>query len=112
MQIVLCNNFTATVSCVDFLPFPTCKGGFESAPLYTVPNVPSPMVLCKEMSSKRTSHGSQNSALDLKNVSKIQKLELLTKKLPTKKHTYIIYLVSCTWYIGNSPNKFTNTIIF
>ena len=74
---LLCNIFTATVRPIfisslsvlrgeDFFPFPTSIVCFKSLPLYTFPNAPSPMILFKEMSLKRTSNGSDNSELDLK----------------------------------------------
>ena len=69
-QIVLCNIFTATVSCEEFLPFPSPTSCFESSLLYTVPNAPSPMTLCKEMSSKRTSQGSTSFKVVLKTSGK------------------------------------------
>ena len=77
-KIVLCNIFTATVTlfficccflsflrCEDCLSLPISINCFRSSPLYTFPNAPSPMILSKEMSSKRTSHGSKSPELVL-----------------------------------------------
>ena len=74
---LLCNIFTATVRPIfisslsvlrgdDCFRFSTSIVCFKSLPLYTFPNAPSPMILFKEMSLKRTSNGSDKSELDLK----------------------------------------------
>ena len=95
---ILCNIFTATVRpsfvccCFlsvlrgDFLPFPTSIVCFRSWPLYTFPKAPSPMILCKEMSSKRTSHGSKSSELDLKNIHRRIKSSGLPKIISSIKY--------------------------
>ena len=56
-----------------------------------IPNAPSPTILCKEMSSKRTSHGSKSSELDLKDIHKRIKNSSLPK---------VIYLLFLSIDIG------------